>query len=561
MESGIKKCIINDISKLQEYEGSEESEKSEKLLELKDGFDILFNDIEQKIKDITEEKEKEILIRKLPSDVLSVILKKLTRQDANNVSVLNKTFREEIENIPAIFKPTNESPIILNKFLQLNESQQNENFYIKIFDTDLKDDHDYFENKKYLNNNGNIISKIQFNHTSNVLPKLHKLPQTLTHLTFSTFNNYYNNNDNNTVDFSILPQTLTHLTLDGNFNKPVNLSENVNLTHLEFGENFNQPVDLSKNVNLTHLTFGYKFNQQVDLSKNVNLTHLTFGEYFNNNLIQQVNFKNLTNLTELTFGNSFNQPVDLSKNVNLTHLVFGQMFNKDLVGKLPNSLTHLVFSEYFNQKVNFENLTNLTHLTFSLMSHDMENPVHNPVDFLSNNVKLKYLSLSYKFNQPVDLRKNVNLTHLVFGQNFNKDLGQLPESLTHLVFGQKFNKEVNLSENVNLTHLVFGYDFNEQVKLPPNLTHLTFGTNFRQKVDLKNLTNLTDHNNKTIDLSNNVNLTNLYVGNKNTFFKDNLDLPKTFNDKIKLPGDKNILITFKDIKYIYNNGNLNRLTR
>ena len=59
-----------------------------------------------------------------------------------------------------------------------------------------------------------------------------------------------------------------------NFNKKIDLSNNIHLTQLTFGCYFNKEIDLSNNIHLTHLTFGYNINQKIDLSKNISLTCL-----------------------------------------------------------------------------------------------------------------------------------------------------------------------------------------------------------------------------------------------------------------------------------------------
>jgi len=79
-----------------------------------------------------------------------------------------------------------------------------------------------------------------------------------------------------------------------NYNKKIDLSNNINLTHLFLGYNFNQEIDLSNNIHLTHLTFGCNFNQEIDLSNNIHLTHLTFGYYFNQEINIPLNVKSLT---------------------------------------------------------------------------------------------------------------------------------------------------------------------------------------------------------------------------------------------------------------------------
>ena len=47
-----------------------------------------------------------------------------------------------------------------------------------------------------------------------------------------------------------------------------------------------------------------------------------------------------------------------------------------------------------------------------------------------------------------------------------------------------FNKEIDLSNNINLTDLTFWGDFNKKIDLSNNinLTHLTFGCGFTQEI-------------------------------------------------------------------------------
>jgi len=71
-----------------------------------------------------------------------------------------------------------------------------------------------------------------------------------------------------------------------NYNDPLIAIETNNKYNNEFKNNFswnnfNKKIDLSNNINLTHLTFKNYFNQEIDLSNNINLSHLTFGYSFN----------------------------------------------------------------------------------------------------------------------------------------------------------------------------------------------------------------------------------------------------------------------------------------
>ena len=55
-----------------------------------------------------------------------------------------------------------------------------------------------------------------------------------------------------------------------NYDDPVITIETNNIyiskyNHNIVGSNFNKEIDLSNNINLTHLTFGYWFNKEIDL--------------------------------------------------------------------------------------------------------------------------------------------------------------------------------------------------------------------------------------------------------------------------------------------------------
>ena len=97
----------------------------------------------------------------------------------------------------------------------------------------------------------------------------------------------------------------------------------------------------------------------------------------------------------------------------------------------------------------------------------------------------------------------------------------------------KFNKKIDLSKNINLTHLILGEYFNKEIDLSNNinLTNLTFGYCFNQEVDLSNNIKLTHlifgvEFNKEIDLSKNINLTYLSFS---SYFNQKVDLLNNIN--------------------------------
>ena len=100
------------------------------------------------------------------------------------------------------------------------------------------------------------------------------------------------------------------------------------------------------------------------------------------------------------------------------------------------------------------------------------------VDFPSGIQKIRFGDY---FNQNVSQLPN-SLTHLTFGYYFNQDISNLPNSLTHLTFGDYFNQDVSNLPN-SLTHLTFGWNFNQDVSnLPNSLTYLKFGYCFNQNI-------------------------------------------------------------------------------
>jgi len=138
-----------------------------------------------------------------------------------------------------------------------------------------------------------------------------------------------------------------------------------------------------------------------------------------------------------------------------------------------------------------------------------------------------YVRQPSQFNKPVGNLPD-SLIEIIFGYSFNQPINNLPDSITHLTFGQKFNQPVdNLPKN--LTHLTFGDLFDKLVdNLPPNLTHLTFGDGFNQPVEHlpQNLTHLSFGSEFNCGLDSlPKNLTYLTVGAR--FDKDIKNIPKT----------------------------------
>jgi hypothetical protein len=82
-----------------------------------------------------------------------------------------------------------------------------------------------------------------------------------------------------------------------NYNDPLIAIETNNQYEKNYNyiiNQFNKEIDLSNNINLTHLTFRGDFNKEINLSNNINLTHLNFGYYFNQEINISLNIKSLT---------------------------------------------------------------------------------------------------------------------------------------------------------------------------------------------------------------------------------------------------------------------------
>ena len=84
-----------------------------------------------------------------------------------------------------------------------------------------------------------------------------------------------------------------------------------------------------------------------------------------------------------------------------------------------------------------------------------------------------YLTFGWYFDQDVSKLPN-RLAHLTFTGCFDQEMHNLPNSLTHLTFSWDFNQDVSNLPN-SLTHLIFGYEFNQDVsQLPKSITCLKF---------------------------------------------------------------------------------------
>lgn len=72
-----------------------------------------------------------------------------------------------------------------------------------------------------------------------------------------------------------------------------------------------------------------------------------------------------------------------------------------------------------------------------------------------------------------------NIKRVKFKKDFNKSIGNLPNTITTIVLGNKFNQPIDGILPPNLVNLTLGFYFNKPITIfPKNLKRLCFGTKF-----------------------------------------------------------------------------------
>lgn len=127
--------------------------------------------------------------------------------------------------------------------------------------------------------------------------------------------------------------------------------------------------------------------------------------------------------------------------------------------------------KYINMQSNpIKNLTWINHIDFG-------------IDKLS---QLESIYYNNKFNSSIDILSQINtLKKIRFGEQFNKSVNNLPNSIEILIFGRYFNQPVN-NLPCSLTHITFGYEFNQPIdNLPTGLKYIRFtiASKFKQSID------------------------------------------------------------------------------
>jgi hypothetical protein len=157
------------------------------------------------------------------------------------------------------------------------------------------------------------------------------------------------------------------------------------------------------------------------------------------------------------------------------------------------------------------------------------------------NIPPNILNIQFCSNFNIDILNYLhpNIKYLAFGNEFNKQVDNLPLKLVNLQFGREFNQNItNLPFEIK--RLVFGYNFNQNVDyLPEGLEQLIFGHEFNQSIDNIPISiKYINFGNKFIypitNLSLNVNLEQIYFCETSKFNHDILILPPNIK-MISLP--------------------------
>ncbi len=167
-------------------------------------------------------------------------------------------------------------------------------------------------------------------------------------------------------------------------------------------------------------------------------------------------------LEEITYGYSFDKPID-NLPMNIKKIIF---FQRD------EGHSHPTYFSCFNHPV--DNLPEgLTHL-------ELESSFNQNVDKLPSTVKL--LKIGYNFDKTVDCLPS-NLEELcISSKKFNYPLNNLPENLKRLKIGFKFNQEIEFLPEV--TYLNLGNNFNKPISnLPNSIESLYLGDEFNLPID------------------------------------------------------------------------------
>ncbi len=357
-------------------------------------------------------------------------------------------------------------------------------------------------NKIKLKNNGlvgiidlkNIKNCKKLICSNNQITKLINIPDEIEYLDCS-------NNQITSLDF--LPKKLQYLDCSHNKIKILSLKHNINIE-----KNHTSLILYGHWSYLKHVNCSYNNIEEI--------TEFYYNlDYFNckKNPIKKMFYpfdikplKYPSSLEEITFGYNFNQPLDnLPKNIKKiifherdegsSHPHYYSNFNQS-IDNLPEGLTYLKLESCFNNSVDklpstlkYLELGYNFNKTIDSLPSDLEELVisskmfNYPVNNLPTG--LKKLTLGFTFNQEVEFLPG--LTYLKLGNEFNKPLDNLPNTLESLFLGDEFNNFIDNLPNKLKKLSIQSTVFNKSIdKIPDSIKYLKIGhdcsNNFKQRI-------------------------------------------------------------------------------
>ena len=214
-----------------------------------------------------------------------------------------------------------------------------------------------------------------------------------------------------------------------------------------------------------------------------NAKNIIFSNDFNDDLFNGIPL--LSHSTErITFGEDFNKPLGFDGfgtflPSNLKILELSGRFNQS-IDNLPNGLTNLHFTKncHFNQPIK-KWPSMLEILRFG-------DKFNTPLFTLPPNLKI--LEFGDNFNQPIiPLIYPKKLFTISFGNAFNQQIDDLPDSIENIKLGNEFNTEVFYFPR-NLKYIEFGKKFNKIStinQLPPSIKKITLYSDFQFMKEVK----------------------------------------------------------------------------
>jgi hypothetical protein len=106
----------------------------------------------------------------------------------------------------------------------------------------------------------------------------------------------------------------------------------------------------------------------------------------------------------------------------------------------------------------------------------------------------EWLIFKPEFNEPLDNYYDVinKYPKIIFSEPEISIIDKTENYNTKYIVHNRFNKNIDLTNNINLTYLYLGHSFNFKLDLSNNinLTQLIFGYCFNQEIDLSKNINL-----------------------------------------------------------------------